>query len=57
MIHLVVENEAGHDWWIGVTGSQLKQLRQVNCLKKRCGRPEHLDLTTTDEDLPCSPPN
>src|SRR5579863_4172140 len=33
MIHLTVLNESGDTRWIGVTGPQLKLLRQVKCLE------------------------
>jgi len=52
MIHLTVLNESGDTHWIGVTGPQLKLLRQVRCLESVAATWGTWNLTTTDEDLP-----
>lgn len=57
MIHLVVKNESGDDRWIGVTGAQLKQLREVKCLESVAAAWGTWNLTTTDEDLPQDVPS
>jgi hypothetical protein len=33
MIELSVLNEKGDNWWVGVTGPQLKILRQAGCVE------------------------
>jgi len=52
MVHLVVINEKGDDWWIGVTGPQLRILRQAKCIESAAATWGTWNLTTTDEDLP-----
>ena len=52
MVHLVVINEKGEEWWPGVTGAQLKQLRQVPCFESVAASWGTWNLTTTGEDLP-----
>src|SRR6266481_368101 len=57
MIHLVVVNEAGDDRWVGVTGPQLKFLRQARCVESAAASWGTWNLTTTDEDLPQDVPS
>ena len=57
MIHLVVVNEAGDDRWVGVTGPQLKFLRQAKCVESAAAMWGTWNLTTTDEDLPQDVPS
>ena len=57
MVHLTVVNESSDPWWIGVTGPQLKLLRQVNCLESVAATWGTWNLTTTDEDLPQDVPS
>jgi putative ABC transport system permease protein len=57
MIHLTVINENGDTRWIGITGPQLKLLRQVKCLESVAGSWGTWNLTTTDEDLPQDVPS
>jgi len=57
MIHLTVLKENGDTWWIGVTGPQLKLLRQVKCLESVAASWGTWNLTTTDEDLPQDVPS
>ncbi len=57
MIHLVVVNEAGDDRWVGVTGPQLKYLRQARCVESAAATWGTWNLTTTDEDLPQDVPS
>jgi len=57
MIHLTVVNEKGKDWWISITGPQLKLLRQVKCLESVAASWGTWNLTTTDEDLPQDVPS
>src|SRR5579859_4328029 len=52
MINLAVVNQNGNDWWIGVTGPQLKVLRQAKCIESVAATWGTWNLTTTDEDLP-----
>src|SRR5712692_6422687 len=52
MINLTVVNEKGDDRWVGVTGPQLKLLRQVGCIESAAASWGTWNLTTTDEDLP-----
>lgn len=52
MIHLTVINESGDTRWVGVTGPQLRLLRQVECLESVAASWGTWNLTTTDEDLP-----
>ncbi len=57
MVHLVVLNEAGDDRWVGVTGPQLKYLRQAKCIESAAASWGTWNLTTTDEDLPQDVPS
>ena len=57
MIHLTLLNESGDTRWIGVTGPQLKLLRQVKCLESVAATWGTWNLTTTDEDLPQDVPS
>ncbi|MBZ5593772.1 MAG: ABC transporter permease [Acidobacteriia bacterium] len=57
MIHLTVLNENGDTRWIGITGPQLKLLRQVKCLESVAASWGTWNLTTTDEDLPQDVPS
>jgi putative ABC transport system permease protein len=57
MIHLVVVNDAGDDRWVGVTGPQLKFLRQAKCVESAAAVWGTWNLTTTDEDLPQDVPS
>src|SRR5579864_1243075 len=52
MIELNVLNEKGDNWWVAVTGPQLKVLRQVNCIESAAASWGTWNLTTTGEDLP-----
>jgi len=52
MVHLTVIPDNGDAWWIGVTGPQLRLLRQLNCLESVAATWGTWNLTTTDEDLP-----
>ncbi|MCU1273030.1 MAG: hypothetical protein JWO48_461 [Bryobacterales bacterium] len=57
MINLTVVNESGDDRWIGVTGPQLKILRQARCIESVAASWGTWNLTTTDEDLPQDVPS
>src|SRR3984893_12281939 len=57
MINLNVVNESGNNRWVGVTGPQLKLLRQVRCLESVAASSGTWNLTTTDEDLPQDVPS
>lgn len=57
MIHLVVVKESGDEWWVGVTGPQLKLLRQARCVESVAATWGTWNLTTTDEDLPQDVPS
>ena len=57
MIHLTVNTESGDPWWVGVTGPQLKLLRQAKCLESVAATWGTWNLTTTDEDLPQDVPS
>ena len=52
MIELNVLNEKGDNWWVGVTGPQLKILRQAGCIESVAASWGTWNLTTTGEDLP-----
>ena len=52
MVHLTVVNESGHDRGVGVTGPQIKQLRQARCIESIAASWGTWNLTTTDEELP-----
>ena len=57
MIHLVVLNESGGEWWPGVTGPQLKLLSQARCIESVAAAWGTRNLTTTDEELPQDVPS
>jgi predicted permease len=57
MIELNVLNEKGDNWWLGITGPQLKALRQTNCIESIAASWGTWNLTTTDEDLPQDVPS
>ena len=57
MINLAVVNESGDDWWVGVTGPQLKLLGQARCLESVAASWGTWNLTTTDEELPQDVPS
>jgi predicted permease len=52
MVHLTVIPEKGDAWWIGITGPQLKALRQLKSFESVAATWGTWNLTTTDEDLP-----
>jgi putative ABC transport system permease protein len=52
MIHLNVLNERGERRWIGITGPQLRLLRQAHCIESAAATWGTWNLTTTGEDLP-----
>src|SRR5215469_4889371 len=52
MVHLVVLNEKGDDWWAELTGPQLKLVRQAKCIESIAATWGTWNLTTTDEELP-----
>lgn len=51
MIHLVLKDPAGNEHWIGLSGPQLKALRQVSGVESVAAYDEW-NLTTTDQDVP-----
>jgi putative ABC transport system permease protein len=57
MIHLVLKDEKGEEHWPGITGPQLKQLREVKCIESVAATWGTWNLTTTDEDLPQDVPS
>jgi putative ABC transport system permease protein len=57
MIHLVLLNEKGDDWWASVTGPQLKLLRQVKSIESVAASWGTWNLTTTGEELPQDVPS
>jgi len=52
MIHLTVLNERGERRWIGITGPQLRLLRQANCIESAAASWGTWNLTDTGADLP-----
>jgi len=52
MVHLVLLNERGEDWWPGITGPQLKLLSQAQFVENAAATFGTWNLTTTDEELP-----
>lgn len=52
MIELNVLNEKGDNWWVGVTGPQLKVLKETSCIESIAATWGTWNLTTTGEDLP-----
>src|SRR5215468_1069782 len=57
MIELNVLTERGDNWWVGITGQQLKALRQVSCIESIAASWGTWNLTTTDEELPQDVPS
>ncbi len=57
MIHLVLVPDSGDEWWPGLTGSQLKVLRQAKCFENVAATWGTWNLTTTDEELPQDVPS
>ena len=57
MVELNVLSERGDNWWVGITGPQLKALRQVACIESIAASWGTWNLTTTDEDLPQDVPS
>ena len=57
MIHLVVVNQNGDERWVGVTGPQLKLLKQAKCIESAAATWGTWNLTTTDEELPQDVPS
>src|SRR5271166_4288243 len=57
MIELNVVNEKGQNHWVGVTGAQMKVLRQAKCIESLAATWGTWNLTTTDEDLPQDVPS
>ncbi len=51
MAHLVLKDKAGNKRWPGLTGPQIRQIRQARSVESVVGEDEW-NLTTTDEDLP-----
>jgi predicted permease len=51
MAHLVLKDKAGNDRYTGLTGPQIRQVRQASCIESVLGEDEW-NLTTTDEELP-----
>src|SRR5947208_11587366 len=49
MVHLIALNEKGEDWWIGLTGPQLKLVNQAKCVESAAATFGTWNLTTTDE--------
>lgn len=52
MIHLTVLNERGQRRWVGITGPQLRLLRQANCIESAAASWGTWNLTDTGADLP-----
>src|SRR5215469_5153136 len=52
MVHLVLVNERGEDWWPGITGPQLKLLSQAQSVENAAATFGTWNLTTTGEELP-----
>lgn len=57
MIELNVLNENGNNRGVGLTGPQLKAIRQVGCIESVAASWGTWNLTTTDEDLPQDVPS
>ncbi|HTX39082.1 MAG TPA: ABC transporter permease [Bryobacteraceae bacterium] len=51
MVHLILKDKAGNDRWPGLTGPQIRQLRQVAGIQSVVGQ-QDWNLTTTGEELP-----
>src|SRR5882757_1034592 len=52
MINLTVLNENGNNWWVSLTGPQLRVLKDAKCIESLAASQGTWNLTTTDEDLP-----
>jgi len=52
MIHLVLATPQGGTWWPGITGPQIRELRQARSLEAVTATWGTWNLTTTDTDLP-----
>ncbi len=52
MIHLNVLNERGERRWIGITGPQLRLLRQAHCIESAAASWGTWNLTNTGDELP-----
>lgn len=57
MIELNIVNERGDNRWVGITGPQLKALRDTKCIESIAASWGTWNLTTTDEDLPQDVPS
>ncbi len=57
MIELNLVNERGDNRGVGITGPQLKALRETKCIESIAGSWGTWNLTTTDEDLPQDVPS
>jgi predicted permease len=51
MVHLVLKDKAGNKHWPGLTGPQIRQVRQARSIESVVGE-DQWNLTTTDEELP-----
>lgn len=51
MVHLVLIDPAGGDYWPGLTGPQLQMLRQTHAVQSVAAE-DDWDLTTTGKDVP-----
>jgi putative ABC transport system permease protein len=57
MIHLIVVNQNGNDRGVGITGPQLKILKEAKCIESLAASSGTWNLTTTGEDLPQDVPS
>jgi hypothetical protein len=57
MIELNIVNERGDNRGVGITGPQLKILRETKCIESIAASWGTWNLTTTDEDLPQDVPS
>jgi putative ABC transport system permease protein len=51
MVHLVLKDKAGNKHWPGLTGAQIRLVRQAHSIESVVGE-NQWNLTTTDEGLP-----
>lgn len=51
MVHLVLEQKSGGEYWFGLTGPQIEQLRKAQCVDSVAATDEW-NLFTTDADVP-----
>lgn len=51
MVHLILKDKAGNEHWPGLTGPQIRQLRQVAGIQSVVGQ-DTWNVTTTGEELP-----